>query len=175
MPNDKVYMTPFNLTNHGTGENIYMYDLKGKWKKGADRLCTILYTVVRRIKMKADDACSETELLQKKNRKLILMADNCAENKNNCLFAFCSELIARKWYDEIELYFGPVGHTHNGNDAVHFIHNQIAGNQVSITPAELFNNYQHAWRDPIKRPQLPRRRTLLSCLPINSARWLGME
>ena len=84
---------------------------------------------------------------------MVLLADNASENKNNTLFQFCSELILRKWYDEVELYFGPVGHTHNGNDAVHFIHNQIAGNQVSITPAELFMNYKYAWQTEKTRPQ----------------------
>jgi len=59
----------------------------------------------------------------------------------------------RGWYDEIEMLFGPVGHTHNGNDAVHYIHNQIAGNFVSITPAELFTNYRHAWHSERTRPQ----------------------
>jgi hypothetical protein len=81
------------------------------------------------------------------------MADNAGENKNNCIFQFCSELILRKWFDKIEMLFGPVGHTHNGNDAVHYIHNQIAGNFCSITPAELFNNYNHAWHSERTRPQ----------------------
>ena len=112
-----------------------------------------MYHALRRIKFKEDASCSEQEKAQKNSRTLYLLADNVAENKNNCLFAFCSELIARKWYDEIQLLFGPVGHTHNGNDAVHYIHNQIAGNYVSITPAELFNNYAFAWRDENKRPQ----------------------
>ena len=65
----------------------------------------------------------------------------------------CSELLLRKWFDEIELLFGPVGHTHNGNDAVHYIHNQIAGNYNSVTPAELFHNYQYAWHTERTRPQ----------------------
>ena len=65
----------------------------------------------------------------------------------------CTELVQRGWYSEFELVFGPVGHTHNGNDAVHFIHNQIAGNYESITPCELFNNYSYAWRNEHNRPQ----------------------
>jgi hypothetical protein len=152
-PKDKVYLTPFNLTNHGTGENLYIYHLTHKWQKTADRLCTLLYSVISRIKTKPDHLCSEAERAQKRSRKLVLMGDNCSENKNNTLFALCTELIARKWYDEVEILFGPVGHTHNGNDAVHFIHNQIAGNFVSITPAELFHNYCHAWHSEATRPQ----------------------
>lgn len=45
MPNDAVHMVPWNCTNHGTGEDVYMYDIKGKWKHGADYLCTNLYTI----------------------------------------------------------------------------------------------------------------------------------
>ena len=113
--------------------------------QGADRLCTVLYNVIRRIKTRPDDECTPPQRLQKKCRKLVLMADNYSENKNNTVLQFCTELVMRGWYDEIEMLFGPVGHTHNGNDAVHFVHNNIAGNQVSITPAELFDNYRYAW------------------------------
>lgn len=153
MPNDRVYMTPFNLTNHGTGENIYIYDFKHKWRHGADRLCTNLYFVLSRIKFKNPESSTRTEKTQRLTRKLVLMADNCTENKNNPLFQFLAELIMRGWFDDIELLFGPVGHTHNGNDAVHYIHNQIAGNYCSITPAELFQNYNHAWHKERSRPQ----------------------
>ena len=46
-----------------------------------------------------------------------------------------------------------VGHTHNGNDAAHSVHNQIAGNYPSVTPAELFNAYSYAWASERTRPQ----------------------
>jgi len=81
------------------------------------------------------------------------MADNYAENKNNTVFAFCSELILRGWFDEVQLLFGPVGHTHNGNDAVHYTHNQVAGNQVSVTLAEFFTAFDKAWINESARPQ----------------------
>ena len=41
------------------------------------------------------------------------------------LLAFCCELIHLEMFNKIELMYGPVGHTHNGNDAVHFVHNNI--------------------------------------------------
>jgi hypothetical protein len=153
MPKDKVKMIPLNLTNHGTGENVYIYHFDGKWRKGADRLCTLLYHVLLRIKQKDPNTCTPSELAQRQCRKLVLMADNASENKNNCVFQFLTELVQRKWFDEIQLLYGPVGHTHNGNDAVHYIHNQIAGNFCSITPAELFLNYHHAWHSERTRPQ----------------------
>ena len=151
LPKDRCWMVPFNITNHGTSENAYFYDFQGKWGKGSDRLCTILYTVLRRIKERTSG--SQEQMEQKLARKLTLMGDNCSVNKSNQMFAFCTELVQRGWFDEVEMLFGPVGHTHNGNDAVHFVHNQIAGNYLSVTPAELFNNYKFAWADEHKRPQ----------------------
>jgi hypothetical protein len=154
MPSDAVYMTPWNCTNHGTGEDVYMYDINGKWMHGADYLCTNLYTILRRIKTKPEGPdMTDIERKQKRCQKLVLMGDNVSENKNNTVLQFCSELVARGWFAEVQLLYGPVGHTHNGNDAVHYIHNQIAGNLVCITPAELFNNYKHAWHTERKRPQ----------------------
>ena len=152
LPDDRIHMIPWNCTNHGTRENVYFYDLKGKWYKGANRLITSLYHVIRRIKLKDDASATEIEKSQKRCRKLVLMGDNVPLNKNNTYFCFCQDLIDRGWYDEIELLYGPVGHTHNGNDAIHWVHNQIVGNYVSITPAEFFQNYQYAWRTEKTRP-----------------------
>jgi hypothetical protein len=152
MATDKVELVPWNCTNHGTGENIYVYDLKKKWRHGANRLCTNLYHIIRRIKLKDDATCTTAERGQKVCRKLVLMGDNVSENKNNTLFAFCQHLVEIGWYDEVELLFGPVGHTHNGNDAVHFVHNNLVGNFVSITPAEFFIHYKDAWRNEKTRP-----------------------
>ena len=152
LPKDKIKLIPWNCTNHGTRENIYVYDMKGKWKKGANRLITCLYHVIRRIKLKDETSSTAIEKAQKKCRKLVLMGDNVSDNKNNTFFCFCQDLIDRGWYDEIELLYGPVGHTHNGNDAIHWVHNQLVGNFVSITPAEFFQNYKYAWRNEVTRP-----------------------
>jgi hypothetical protein len=153
MTNAHVNVIPFNLTNHGVAENVYIYTVKKRFPKGANRLCTSLWHTIRRIKFKDPADCSESELQQRQARKVILLADNAADNKNNTLFAWCTELVWRGWYDEVELYYGPVGHTHNGNDAVHFVHNQIAGNFDSVTLAELFRCFYYAWTSPQTRPQ----------------------
>ena len=96
-------MVPWNVTNHGTRENVYIYDMKHKWKHGADRLCSNLCTLITRIKTRPDSECSHKELLQKNSRKLVLMGDNCPENKSNMVFAFMAELVMRGWYNEIEM------------------------------------------------------------------------
>jgi len=80
------------------------------------------------------------------------MADNYTENKNNILFQLLSELVMRGWFNEIELMFGPVGHTHNGNDAVHRWHNQGVGNHMSFCAAEFFDNYKKGFPSQATRP-----------------------
>jgi hypothetical protein len=94
MPSDAVHMTPWNCTNHGTGEDIYMYDIKGKWKHGADYLCTNLYTILRRIKTKPEGPdMTDTERKQKRCKKLVLMGDNVSENKTQ----LCSSV--NSWHE----------------------------------------------------------------------------
>jgi hypothetical protein len=75
-------------------------------------------------------------------RTCVFLADNYSENKNNHVLAFCSELVMHgcrllvlplpifsyvyfRWYDDVTIVYGPVGHTHNGVDAYHRQHNQV--------------------------------------------------
>lgn len=78
---------------------------------------------------------------QRYAKTLFLIADNYSENKSNGTAAFCSLLVMKeylahcahatilthvhRWYTEVQLLWGPVGHTHNGIDACHRIHNQV--------------------------------------------------
>ena len=106
----KVHMlfVPFNITNHGARENVYVYTQRTVLKKGGNRICTILYHYLRRIKYKKGPFDS-VESKQAKARRVILMADNFAENKCNVLFAFLSHLIHLGWFSEIELLFWSTG------------------------------------------------------------------
>ena len=105
-------VVPWLLTNHGTGKQDYVYMPKGKWKKGANRLITLLHATVSAIK-------SDVNHPQHKARRLICIADNFGENKNKEILAWIADLVLNKWFDSVELLFGEVGHTHNGNDATH--------------------------------------------------------
>ena len=100
----RLRVIPFVLTNHATGRNHYIYSVKGRYKKGGNRMCTTLHSVNRAMKHSTHAAS--------RARKLVLIADNCSENKNNTLLAFANDLVMRGWYDEVQLLFGPVGHTH---------------------------------------------------------------
>lgn len=129
MPTSRFDVVPFN-TNHGTNESSYVYTVKNGWQKGANRLSSVLYHYIRKIKFGGGR--------QAKARILILHADNYSENKNNDMLHFTSgcELVYKKWFDEVRFEFDPPGHTHNRNDAVHSIHNCIAGNFDSFTLAQ---------------------------------------
>jgi hypothetical protein len=56
------------------------------------------------------------------------------------------------WYDVIELVYGPPGHTHNGGDQQHQIHNEVLGNFTSPTFAHFIARYPQAWRQEHTRP-----------------------
>lgn len=84
---------PFNITNVSTNENVYVYTVKAGWQKGANRLCSILYLYLRRIKFLGG--------LSAMAKTLVLHADNYCENKNNFVFLFCCELIYRRWFERI--------------------------------------------------------------------------
>jgi hypothetical protein len=152
LPHSRVDFVPFNITNHGIGENAYVYHVKHSFPKGANRLCTILYNMLRRIKDRKCDPESP-EGRQRRARKLVLLADNFIENKCNDLFCFLSHIVSEGWFDEVEMFFGPVGHTHNGNDSQHYVHNQVAGDYNSVTLPEYTRTFVFAWEKPDARPQ----------------------
>ena len=152
LPTVTISFVPFNITNHGVRENGYIYIMKSKIPKGGNRLCTFLYFYLRRIKYRNTEA-NTNEQRQLSARRLVLAADNYAENKCNTLFAFLSHLVSVGWFDKIELYYGPVGHTHNGNDSVHNCHNNVVGGTASVTLADFFQAFVFAWTNPDARPQ----------------------
>jgi hypothetical protein len=140
----RLQIIPFNITNYTSGESAYVYTLKGRYPKGANRLCTVLYHYLRKMKF-GTHPCRFA-------RKLYLHADNYSENKNNCVFMFASELVQRGWFDVIYLEFGPPGHTHNGTDAVHRIHNKVAGDCTSLTLGQFQRQWKKSWRKDFTMP-----------------------
>jgi hypothetical protein len=57
------------------------------------------------------------------------------------------------WYDSIELLFGPVGHTHNGIDAIHHKHNVGVGRYFAGTLAHWIHNYDEVFLSARTRPK----------------------
>ena len=73
-----------SLNIYYIGETAYVYTLKNRYKKGANRLCTVLYYYLRKIKF-GTHPCRHA-------KTLYLHADNYGENKNNVVLQFLSEL-----------------------------------------------------------------------------------
>ena len=119
--------------------------IKSAFKKGGNRICTQLYHQFRKLKTCGGRAA--------KAKKCYLVADNFAENKNNTLFAFLSDCVRHGWYDKIYLMFGEVGHTHNGDNAQHAIHNNSLGQYFCPTLVHWIAKYPHAWHDAKTRPE----------------------
>ena len=144
LPVARFEIIPFLIADLARGKDWYIYTAKNRFRKGANRLCTSLHTVLGASKEGPQEA--------RHARWLTLIADNFAENKNNTLFAYCSDLVSRGWYDVVELIYGPTGHTHNGGDQQHQIHNEVLGNFTSLTMPHLLARYPQAWRQVHTRP-----------------------
>ena len=76
---------------------------------------------------------------------MAIIADSASDNKNNDLFAYCHMLVDSGWFDDVYLVFGPVGHTHNGVDSNHGVHNSIVGSYFSGDLGHFVQHYWKAW------------------------------
>ena len=128
-------VVPWMAIDYARGIKDYFYSPKATTPKDANTLISQLHAVVRRAK-------SDYEHERHKARKLYLVADSASENKNNVLFSYCTDLVTKKWFDEVHLLFGPVGHTHNGVDAVHKIHNQNVGSFFAGDLGHFVSHYE---------------------------------
>jgi len=140
MPKSRFYVVPWLLMNKGVGTQEYIYMPKKKWSKGANRIITQLHAYISSIK-------SDPTNIQHKARRLILIGDNYSENKNNTLLAWMSDLVANKWFDDVECLFGEVGHTHSGDDATHNIHNNPCGNHANADLGQFIFNYRKTFSE----------------------------
>ena len=145
MPTSRFNVIPWYIGNFGARHKDYIYMAKGRWGKGANRLITQLYAAIRRVK-------SDYTGRSYRARNLTLVADNASENKNNLVLVFFVDMVQHGWFDSVELLFGEPGHTHNGSDAVHKIHNVDVGNCTSGDLGHFISQYAKAWHSTADRP-----------------------
>ena len=127
-------VTPWLAMDYSKGLKDYIYSPSANTPKDANTLISQIHIVIRRAK-------SDYNHPRHRARTLTLVADSASENKNNTLFAYCNDLVHNGWFDEIILIFGPVGHTHNGVDASHKVHNQNVAGHVSGDLGHFVQNY----------------------------------
>jgi hypothetical protein len=130
----RFHVVPWLGEDHTAQRKDYIYSVKNAFPKDSNTLISEVHVMIRRAK-------SDYKHPRHKARKLVLIADSASENKNNILFAYVTDLVENKWFDEVELIFGPVGHTHNGVDACHKIHNQNVAGCVSGDIGHFVQNY----------------------------------
>ena len=76
-------------------------------------------------------------------RKLYIQLDNCSrENKNQFLIAFLCDLVWKKVFDEICVFYLPVGHTHFDPDALFSKINANVRKQHALCIEELMQRFQ---------------------------------
>ena len=100
------------MKNHGTGDNDYVYTEKGRYEKSANHMITTIHAILPRNKSSYGEG--KTKHMA---RRLVVIADNASDNKNNEMYAYCNLLVQNGWFDSVDLLFGEVGHTHNGVDS----------------------------------------------------------
>ena len=116
------------------GRSDYIYAPNASTSKSTNYLISQFHAVVLRAKSDYKDA-------RHRARKLTVIADSASENKNNTILAYYSDMVASGWFDEVELLFGPVGHTHNGVDATHKIHNVDVARHTSGDLGHFVHHY----------------------------------
>ncbi len=144
---ERFMVVPWLVHDYSSNRMDYVYMTKGRYKKGANRLISLLQACIKRVKSNPAHPAHTA-------RDLVLIADNYSENKNKTMLAWAQDMVERKWFDSVEFLFGPVGHTHNGVDATHEKHNNKVGNQVSGDLGHYAFNYRWGFPTEAKRPHV---------------------
>ena len=92
------------LTNHG---NFFFWQ-DGSLKSTSNQIMFMLDLIFEHVKQTNGSL----------PRNLYLVFDSCSVNKSRKLFTFLSSFVAYSIFDEIQLIFLPVGHTHWFNDQI---------------------------------------------------------
>ena len=105
---EAIYKQKYHLLGvlvHGVGS--WVYTMTQRFKADSNVTIEILQRVLTEIELKKGAL----------PRKLCLQMDNCAkENKNKYVLGYLNWLVQRGVFEEIELSFLPVGHTHEDID-----------------------------------------------------------
>lgn len=145
MTTTRLQFIPLHVICHSSGEQAYVYMAKNRFDKTVNRLLTVLYTMLRKIKMSDNHPSAAA-------RDMVCMADNASENKNSEMLAFASDIVSRDVLDSVEFLFGLPGHTHNNNDGQHHVHNKVLGNFTTGTLGHHVALFEQAWQTDATRP-----------------------
>ena len=78
--------------------------------------------------------------------KLQLQLDNtCKDNKNHFLLGYCALLLAQGLFEEVEVFFLPVGHTHNEVDQIFSLISKAVAREGAFSVEDLKQTTNKAW------------------------------
>ena len=146
LPAARADYVSFLIHDHARNKKMYVFSRKGLYPKGANRLVTTLLACITALK-------SDTSSEARHARKLVLIGDNYSENKNNTIIAFAQDLLLRRVYDEDEMLYGQVGHTHNGIDQAHNVFNNTVKSYTLGDLAQVIKAFPLAWTNTADRPE----------------------
>ena len=80
--------------------------------------------------------------------KLQLQLDNTAkDNKNHFLLGYCALLLAEGLFEEVEVFFLPVGHTHNEVDQAFSLISKAVAREGAFSVEDLKQTANRAWEN----------------------------
>lgn len=112
------------------GENLHT---------GSDMVIEVLHRTLESVKTNTPNGCLP--------RRLRIQLDNCGrENKNKYFIGYCHYLVEVGLFDEIELHFLPVGHTHEDIDQVFSRFKSWLKHKSALCREELGERCQQAYK-----------------------------
>ena len=111
-----------------------------QWGATANLTLTALCHIIREVQRE------ERERGGQLPRKLQLQMDNSGrDNKNHYLLGFAGQLLSEGLFDEVEVYFLPVGHTHNKIDGTFSRVAHAIAKAGALSMPELMERARTAW------------------------------
>lgn len=139
------------LTTKLLGAIVYGWGYWGfwsipEWAASSNLTLTAVCKILRDVSGRSPH---ETELPRKNASlppKLILQMDNTAkDNKNHYLLGFCGMLINEHVFQEVEVHFLPVGHTHSDIDQTFSLINSRLGSEGAFSMGHLMRLASRGW------------------------------
>lgn len=134
----------FGLVNYGSHELVY-YPHFDHWKHDSNLHISFLFVYLRKL-------MDEKSL----GANLMLQMDNCwKDNKNRWFFGFLTHLVELKWFQTVEIYYLPPGHSHDMVDRECFrpLGHQMRSICSFWTPEEFRSVFVHkAFRKQRRKP-----------------------
>lgn len=130
------------------GRGYWGYWSLPEWGATSNVTLTALCKIMRDLSGRSRDESEIPRRCAALPRKLQLQMDNTAkDNKNHYLLGFCAMLLNEGIFQEVEVYFLPVGHTHSEIDQTFSVIGRCLRKQGAYSIHHLMRLSSRAWGD----------------------------